>query len=87
MNFFLTSLEEIGNSRGAKLKKKCISKGDNWSIKGPTKNLYIFIAEVVLMNININIRLFDIALLSIPIHCQVSGPPQDSKYEGLELSP
>ncbi len=24
--------------------KKCVIKGDNWNIKGPTKNPYIFIA-------------------------------------------
>ncbi len=39
-----------GNSPGAKL-KKCVIKGDNWSVKGPTKNLYILTAEVVLMAI------------------------------------
>ncbi len=38
------------NSRGARVKKSVI-KGDNWSVKGPTKNLYIFIAEVVLMTV------------------------------------
>ena len=31
--------------------KKCVIKGDNWSVKGPTKNLYILIAEVVLMTV------------------------------------
>ncbi len=35
-------------SRGANL-KKCVIKGDNWSIKGPIKNLYILNAEVVLI--------------------------------------
>ncbi len=29
--------------------KMCVIKGDNWSVKGPTKNLYILNAEVVLM--------------------------------------
>ncbi len=32
--------------------KKCVIKGDNWSVKGPTKNLYILNAEVVLMTVN-----------------------------------
>ncbi len=50
--------------------KKCVIKGDIWSVKGPTKNLYILNAEVVLMH---------------PI--QLSGPYQDSKYEGLQLGP
>ncbi len=36
--------------RGAKL-KNCVIKGDNWSVKGPTKNLYILIGEVVLMTV------------------------------------
>ena len=31
--------------------KKCVIKGDNWSVKGPTKNLYILNAEVVLMTV------------------------------------
>ena len=31
--------------------KKCVIKGDNLSVKGPTKNLYILIAEVVLMTV------------------------------------
>ncbi len=30
---------------------KCVIKGDNWSVKGPTQNLYILIAEVVLMTV------------------------------------
>ena len=33
------------NSRGAKV-KKCFIKRDNWSVKGPTENLYIVNAEV-----------------------------------------
>ncbi len=37
-------------SRGAKL-KKCIIKGDNWSVKRPTKFLYILNADVVLMTV------------------------------------
>ncbi len=32
--------------------KKCVIKGDNWSEKGPNKNLYILIAEVVLMTVS-----------------------------------
>ncbi len=32
--------------------KKCVIKGDNWSLKGPTKNLYILNAEVVLMTVS-----------------------------------
>ncbi len=31
--------------------KKCVIKGDNWSVKGPTKNLYILNAEVVQMTV------------------------------------
>ncbi len=31
--------------------KKCVIKGDNWSVKGPTKNLYTMNAEVVLMTV------------------------------------
>ena len=31
--------------------KKCVIKGDNWNVKGPTKNLYIFNAEVVLITV------------------------------------
>ncbi len=30
--------------------KKCV-KGDNWSVKGPTKNMYILNAEVVLITV------------------------------------
>ncbi len=40
-------------SRGANLKKVCYIIGAlyNWSVKGPTKNLYILNAEVVLMTV------------------------------------
>ncbi len=31
--------------------KKCVIKGDNWSVKGPTKNLYILNPEMVLMTV------------------------------------
>ncbi len=31
--------------------KKCGIKGDNWSVKGPTKNLYILNAGVVLVTV------------------------------------
>ncbi len=57
-------------SRGAK-PKRCVIKGDNWNVKGPTKNLDILNAEVVLMTV----------LGGVP------GPPQFSKYEGFELGP
>ncbi len=33
------------------LLKKCVIKGDNWSVKRPTKKLYILDAEVVLMTV------------------------------------
>ena len=43
-------MTRLYHSGGAKLKKKYVIKGDNWSAKGPTKNLYILNAEVVLMH-------------------------------------
>ena len=47
---FCWTATECTKSRGANLKKYVV-KGDNWSIKGPTKNLYILIREMVLMTV------------------------------------
>ena len=58
--------------------KKCVI---NWSVKGPTKNLYILSAEVVLLTVQGGV--FPNQLRPI----QFSGPPQKSNYEGVELGP